>query len=182
MDSLLQETLLFRICVPLAGIGVVTGVARARGLGFGEFLGLTWPKRRGWAAWIAGWIGWVFASDWLDDKLGVVTHSDWSNRSAGLLALVGLGMVLLAPAVEELVFRGALFHVFSRRFGAPAAIVGTALLFAALHLQYGPGGMAMIAADGILLALARNFTGSLYVPFLMHAIGNLFAFIERLPS
>ena len=48
-----------------------------------------------------------------------------------------------------------------------------ALGWAAFHVQYGIGTMALIATDGLLLGAARVSSGSLVTPVAMHAMGNL---------
>jgi membrane protease YdiL (CAAX protease family) len=40
--------------------------------------------------------------------------------------------------------------------------------------------MLMIFVDGIVLGLARHFSGSLYVPIAMHMLGNLFSIAQSL--
>lgn len=55
-------------------------------------------------------------------------------RGAGLLVLTVL-LVLAAPVVEELFFRGLLLRALGRRFGTGWAVVGSSLGFAAAHVQ-----------------------------------------------
>lgn len=47
-----------------------------------------------------------------------------------------IAMLLVAPLVEELFFRGWMLPVWERRFGRWGAILGTALLFALLHILW----------------------------------------------
>lgn len=182
MNPVLKE-LLFRVAAPVAVIAVLFAVMRARGLDRREQLALRPPAGRWWWAWPLGWLAWVYGGDKLGEAIGVGNPAgDWAGRSALHLAITFVGMVLLFPAMEELVFRGVLFsRLRQTALGAAGAVLITAGLFAAAHLQYEPVAVAFILVDGLLLALARHFTGSVYVCIAMHALGNLYAYLERLP-
>lgn len=181
VDSLLKSTILFRIIVPLAVSGLMFAVARARKLSFREDIGVRWSSRKAWPIWLLGWGAWTFVEDFVGKSFGVGIPSDWSGRGPGLLVLLAIGMVVLAPFSEELAFRGLIFHQVNRRLGATAAIVLTAVMFALLHVQYGPVEVALILIHGLVLGLARSVSGSMLVTFVMHAMGNLYAYVERLP-
>jgi membrane protease YdiL (CAAX protease family) len=89
--------------------------------------------------------------------------------------LFWIAVVLAAPAFEEGLFRGLLFRGFETSFlKIPGTIVLTAILWAALHIQYNLYGIAFIAGTGILFGLARARTGSLIVPLALHAVMNFF--------
>src|SRR5678816_3126477 len=93
-----------------------------------------------------------------------------------------LGIVVLAPLLEELAFRGVLFHLLLPRIGSGPTVAATALLFALAHGQYGPPELVQVLVDGLLLGLARLRTGSTRVPFWMHLLGNGLAAWQRLAS
>lgn len=93
------------------------------------------------------------------------TTTDWTRQAA-----VGLTAVVLAPLFEEIVFRGILF-VSLRQAGYPRlAFWGTALLFAATHLNL------MTFLPLVFFALVLNLvylrTGSLVAPITAHAAFN----------
>jgi membrane protease YdiL (CAAX protease family) len=89
-------------------------------------------------------------------------------------------MVLLAPAVEEIFFRGLVFRFIERtRLGANAAVVLAAALFAALHVQYFGLELLQVFADGIWFGLARKSSRSVPLCILMHALGNGYAAYQR---
>jgi membrane protease YdiL (CAAX protease family) len=86
------------------------------------------------------------------------------------IAVVALSMVLLAPVVEEIIFRGLLFGALAPRLGVVAGALITALLFGAVH-----GDLVLfptLAALGFVNALAYAATGNLWVPIALHALNN----------
>lgn len=90
---------------------------------------------------------------------------------AGIWMLVGL-IVLVAPFYEELLFRGLLQPWLARGLGTALAIFASALVFGAMHGQYGPFAL-VVAGYGVVLGWARARTGSVLVPWLLHATVNL---------
>jgi membrane protease YdiL (CAAX protease family) len=90
-----------------------------------------------------------------------------------------LGLSLLAAVAEEALFRGALYGGL-RRWGAPAAIAGSALLFALVHiLSYGPAALPVDLGAGFLFGWQRWASGRWTVPAATHAAANLLAVILR---
>jgi len=100
-------------------------------------------------------------------------------QTAKFLPLLWLGVVLAAPAAEECLFRGFLFRgLMHSRIGPMGAVLLTSALWAAIHLQYGPVEIAFIFLLGIVLGFIRLKTGSIWPPFLVHAVSNLIATTE----
>jgi membrane protease YdiL (CAAX protease family) len=93
-----------------------------------------------------------------------------TRESWVFFSLLGLA-VIVAPLVEELVFRGGIFRYLKGRFSMPAAILISALLFGAVHgnLQSFPG----LVAVGICLAIAYELSGNIKIPIVFHALFNL---------
>ena len=81
-----------------------------------------------------------------------------------------LTVALLAPCFEELLFRGFLLPVLAQRQRLVLALVLSALLFGAIHLQ--PAGLPPLSTLGLVLGLAMRQTGSLRTPILIHACWN----------
>ncbi|HEV2080002.1 MAG TPA: CPBP family intramembrane glutamic endopeptidase [Allosphingosinicella sp.] len=81
--------------------------------------------------------------------------------------------VLLPPVMEELLFRGAMFAALLRRWGIRAAAVAPSLLWAFLHVRAEWWFMASLVGAGILLAMIRWKSGSIYLPVGLHAAVNL---------
>jgi membrane protease YdiL (CAAX protease family) len=88
--------------------------------------------------------------------------------------LAFLIIVLAGPASEEVFFRGFVFAGLVRRFGAPVAMVMSAVVFAAAHLDVGLLGPAFLA--GIAFAYVYWRTGTLWAVILAHTAQNAIAF------
>ncbi|AKT38074.1 CPBP family intramembrane glutamic endopeptidase [Chondromyces crocatus] len=93
-------------------------------------------------------------------------------------ATLGLVLVVLGPALEEVLFRGALTRPLLRRYGAPVVIVATAALFAIAHFQ--PQKFLPIGLFGLALGMVRYASGSILPAMLMHATYNAVPFVALL--
>jgi membrane protease YdiL (CAAX protease family) len=101
-----------------------------------------------------------------DAATALATSGLWST-----VAIV-FGAVIVAPIVEEIIFRGLILPALHRFTGkAWIAIVITNLLFASMHSTGIPawGALAMI---GVVCSFAVYQTGSLYPAMVMHGIHN----------
>jgi membrane protease YdiL (CAAX protease family) len=92
-----------------------------------------------------------------------------AGRERERLAVV-ISAVVIAPLSEELFFRGIIYGVAKKYGGVAAALIFNATLFAFIHGSLPAfGGLFILAA---CLTLAYEFSGSLYVPIVMHACFN----------
>lgn len=78
-----------------------------------------------------------------------------------------VAFLVVAPAAEELFFRGVVYNAWAREHGTWVALIGSAALFAGIHGSL--FGFAPIFALGIALALVYRGTGSLVASMVMHA-------------
>jgi membrane protease YdiL (CAAX protease family) len=79
--------------------------------------------------------------------------------------------VLVAPLVEETVFRGYLYPLFARTFGVASSVILTGILFGLMHgaqLGWTWGLVLVLVAVGVIFTLVRARTGSVYASFLLH--------------
>jgi len=92
---------------------------------------------------------------------------------------ISLTIVLLAPIIEEGIFRGYLFKAWrSSWLGASGTIAITSLLFSVVHYsQYNWLVLCELGTFAILLGIAREKTGSLLVPIVLHSLNNLLSVI-----
>ncbi|SDK50785.1 hypothetical protein SAMN05216212_2502 [Microbulbifer yueqingensis] len=88
------------------------------------------------------------------------------------LALV---VVLAAPLLEELLFRGYLFSAWRQtRLGFSGTLLLTSALFTLIHWgQYHWVQLSFVFVLALLLGLARERSGSVLLPMLLHLLNNL---------
>jgi len=91
------------------------------------------------------------------------------------LILSFIALIIIAPVVEESVFRGLLLPGFARNFGLAAAVVISAVLFGAIHWQLNVG--IITAIMGVLLGWIYLKSQSLWPAIMFHSLKNLVAFI-----
>jgi hypothetical protein len=92
----------------------------------------------------------------------------------GRAAEVEVEVVVFAPVCEELWFRGIGLTGLMKTGSATRAVVWTSLVFGALH---GPDRFLFTTLFGIVLALIRFRTGSLYCCIAIHALHNFLAIV-----
>jgi membrane protease YdiL (CAAX protease family) len=83
--------------------------------------------------------------------------------------------VLLAPLVEETIFRGYIYPVIARSFGKVWGILATGTLFGLLHASQLWGGWSQIALlvfVGVVLTFARAVSRSVVASFVIHTSYN----------
>lgn len=107
------------------------------------------------------------------DEQGL-TPEHWPPSSVGAFALSLVILVLVAPSVEELLYRGVGFALLER-FGTKIAIGGTALAFGLGHGFL--FALVPLTIFGATVAVVRSRTGSIYPCIAMHATWNALAVV-----
>ena len=88
----------------------------------------------------------------------------------GAFLLMGMA-VLIAPLVEETVFRGYLYPLFAKNLGVAPGVVITGVLFGLMHapqLGWTWGLVTMLITVGIIFTLARARAGTVLASYLLH--------------
>lgn len=101
-------------------------------------------------------------------------------KSRASLAAIVLFGVLLAPIVEEMLFRGFLLPLLVRSLGPWPGIVLTAVPFALLHgaqNHWAWQPVLLIGIAGVAFGYVRYKTGSTTAAFLMHSAYNATGFL-----
>jgi membrane protease YdiL (CAAX protease family) len=87
-------------------------------------------------------------------------------------ALLFMAMaVLVAPLVEETVFRGYLYPLFAKYFGVAASVLVTGVLFGLMHgaqLGWTWSLVSVLITVGVIFTFVRARTGSVFSSFLLH--------------
>lgn len=100
-----------------------------------------------------------------------------ADESTALLVATAVVVVVIAPFVEEVFFRGFLYGALRGRFGVAAATMMNGILFGAVHYS-GPDTLPLmppLALLGALFCLLYERTGSLYPVIAVHAVNNTVA-------
>lgn len=92
------------------------------------------------------------------------------NIALGLFAIA-----VVAPLIEELLFRGLLQNALMHHVPAWAAILLSALFFAVVHMQ--PLAMPALMALGAAFGYIYHKTGSLRMTIILHMINNTLALV-----
>jgi len=135
-------------------------------------------RRRVWNAVMLGTalalvsnLGEIVLNPWIPKSLPITEY--FRDRPSALL-LGGFG-ILVAPFMEEVVFRGFLYPALARWTGAFASVLVTAGLFTGLHgaqLGYSWAPLLLIFIVGVTLTVARVITKSVATCVVVHITYN----------
>jgi membrane protease YdiL (CAAX protease family) len=107
-----------------------------------------------------------------------VPMEDFFRDRPSVLMMMALG-ILVAPLIEETMFRGCIYPVVARSFGMPAGIFVTGALFGLAHSMQLAGAwkeVALVTVVGFVLTYVRARTGTVLASFLVHVGYNSFLF------
>lgn len=83
-----------------------------------------------------------------------------------------MAVVIAAPILEELIFRGVMLDGLLKRYSPIKAIIVTSLLFGAIHLN--PWQFVSAFTGGLFIGWVYYRTHNLSYAILIHAVNNLF--------
>lgn len=106
--------------------------------------------------------------DFQNPQIEAITGGGGFSWTSFLLMLLLVGVI--APIVEETVFRGMIYGWLRARLPIILAIVISAAIFAAVHVI--PVLLPALFVVGIILAISYEWSGSLWVSILLHALQN----------
>ena len=164
-------------CLPV----LLGAIKLKRGSSIKRYLGIRCFDPRAFGYWFLIIFAYLLVYDGLAFLLGISIVPDFSiaiYESARGSWILWLAIVLAAPLLEEMLFRGFLFSGIAASFPGPAgAIVTTSLLWAIIHVQYDYFWMLSIFIIGLALGMVRYKTGSIVLTFTLHAAINLVAMV-----
>lgn len=123
---------------------------------------------------------------WLTGNLQTPVNQDNINAFAQVNpTLMFVIAVVLAPLLEEMVFRGTIFRMLFDKHGTFVALLASSVLFGLMHVL-----SSLISGNyadlinvvvyihmGIQLGYLYDRTGTLVAPIMLHAVNNLISFI-----
>ena len=129
-----------------------------------------WNQQMALPEWMSGIEQWMRMQE---DAAAQLTEQFLRVDTVGGL-LVNIGLMALLPAVgEELTFRGVVQGMFTRN--KHVAIWATAAIFSFVHMQF--YGFLPRMLLGAMFGYMLWWTGSLWVPMLMHFVNNCAAVV-----
>ncbi|WP_371375098.1 CPBP family intramembrane glutamic endopeptidase [Thalassotalea aquiviva] len=100
------------------------------------------------------------------------------NTGFDLFATI-LAVCIIAPIVEELIFRGLAYgRLVNTRLGVTGTIIVTSLVFTMIHIQYDIATLAILSIAALLFGYVRYKTQNLVYCIILHAFLNLISTIE----
>lgn len=106
------------------------------------------------------------------EQTNPIAEQPLSEMNAWMLFWIVLQAVVLAPLVEEVLFRGVLFQVLWQRTGRVwLSAFASGFLFGVIHPQF-LGGILVVTVLGVILAMVYAHTRSLLPCMLIHALNN----------
>lgn len=162
-------------------LGCIFMLVRSRARkSFGQAIQWNWPGTSGVKFFVGGIVLALVVdllSRYLPMPKSLPMEDLFTNKTnAYLLAVFG---VTLAPLMEELFFRGLLYPTLRRAAGLVAAVLLTAVAFAAIHgtqLGYAWAPLLSIFIVSIVFTLLRERRNSVAASFLMHCGYNFTLF------
>ena len=121
---------------------------------------------------VVGWLG-----NFVGRESGIPMEELFRSRQS-VLMLMALG-ILVAPLVEETIFRGCIFPVIARKFGITTGIVATGALFGLAHAQQLGGAwgqIGLLICVGIILTYVRARAGTVAASYFVHLGYNTILF------
>lgn len=149
---------------------------------FKDLLGLNFRPQIDAIAWLkmvivlyAAGFGGMLWSSWATPRSDTVPWSGAipvviSGNATDIVVLV-IVAVMIAPVIEELLFRGFLFRRLKRSLSSESAAWLSAVAFGFIHLN--PATFVPITLIGYILARSYETSKSIIVPITLHAIWNL---------
>ncbi len=149
-----------------------------------EYLGNSKTKWWHWPLWGAAILLCTFVFSGIAPYLGIDEPDESMvamGKSTQYPILLFLGVAIGAPLIEEFIFRGILWRGWRASWmGLLGTLLLTSFFWAVLHVQYPPIIIAYIFCLGIVLGLAREITGNVWIPIWMHALNNGLATLSML--
>lgn len=121
---------------------------------------------------VVGWVG-----NFVGRESGIPMEELFRSRQS-VLMLMALG-ILVAPLVEETIFRGCIYPVIARKFGITTGIVATGALFGLAHAQQLGGAwgqIGLLICVGIVLTYVRARAGTVAASYFVHLGYNTILF------
>jgi membrane protease YdiL (CAAX protease family) len=167
LGRLLQIILLVLIVINVEKDIASIGIFRSQ-ICAGVKKGLIWSLGFGFATGVAFIIVWATGF-----QVSTFFQTPMPLNPGDIFLFIGVGAVI-APVAEEIFFRGILYG-FIRQWSLTMALVISTALFVLSHATGGSIPITQVIG-GILFAVAYEVEKNLFVPIIIHSLGNLAIF------
>lgn len=121
---------------------------------------------------------WIFLAEFLSNYFPFIKNSlesliEHNSIFNGGPILAFISVVILAPIVEELIFRGIIFNEVAKYKGGAFPVIISALLFGLAHGE--PVQIVYAFIGGLVLGFVYSKTHSLPIVMFLHMLNNLLA-------
>lgn len=185
----LSDERLFLVLLSQAATYAVTLVLIAlwfhlRGLRLAAYVGAEWQGTGRALRVLPGMVAYgavlLLAVDWL--QMTVMKLTGWTpprqeivevllrERSPVVLGAIAIVAIVLAPMVEEVLFRGLIYQSLSVQLGARWGLLVSSAVFALCHGR--AGAFAHIFVLSLVLTFSYNKSQRIVVPILIHLLHN----------
>ena len=111
----------------------------------------------------------VFVNSWLIELPPPLIYYDADGSYPSLVNLLSfLSLVVFAPLIEEVIFRGVLLHRWAEKWDLKSAVIMTSVLFGIGHTD--PLGSFVF---GVSMCIIYLQTQNLVIPIICHSLYNL---------
>ena len=173
--TILQDLILVATAVGLASL-----TSKPHLWHFGLRRARFWPT--------VGWAALGFGCFWFFEVVYVVavhphgkqhvTEDLGANGSTFAIAAAAFAVIVVAPACEEIFFRGFFYRALRTRMGIASAALVDGLVFGAIH--YGGSDtleiLPILAVLGIIFCLVYEATGTIFSTIALHSINNTISY------
>jgi hypothetical protein len=163
----------------IAGLLLIRlAIGRRRGLDFASYLDLRPVRHLALLPWLIVLMVY-FGLFVILPEVTMARDGLGSGLSTGGTFFYFVTAVTMAPLFEEMLFRGFIFSGLAHsRLGVAGAILLTTIMWTSVHRHFTVAwfdevyGLAVIFGAGLILAVARVRTGSLYTSIALHSAWN----------
>lgn len=155
------------------GLTAWLGLPDARRLAALAPMALIWTILGGAAVYAVAWASktWIWGPMGFELEAQDTVRALADHPSLLVRGLIVVTACVVAPVVEETLFRGFLYPALRQFADAPFAMLFTAVLFGAVHGSL--AALVPLSLLGIVLALAYEWSRGLALPIAIHALFNL---------
>lgn len=164
-------------------VGFIAIAVKLSRQSFDAYLGLRWPNPGEFLIGVAVLASVLALSSVTAALLGIeapafTADTFASAAEAGLLPLYVFAFAVLAPAQEEILFRGFLYRGLAPTLGPAPAVVLLSAVWAVFHVQYAWFFVGEVFVLGLAFGWLRHRSGSMLLTFMLHTALNGFAMLE----